>query len=216
MAEQSGRAAAQSPTTPVRVVIAEDEAIIRLDLAEMLGELGYDVVGEADSGDRALEMARNLRPDVALLDVNMPGLDGISVAGHLSADQICATVLLTAFSQRELVERAGDAGVMAYLVKPFQASDLLPAIEVAVRRFRDSVQVSAQRDKVATQLADRKLSDRAKSLLMSNYGMTEPEAFDLLQRTAMNTRSTLGAVADQVLGGTLDVHSLLSNEQTDQ
>ena len=183
------------------MVIAEDEALIRLDLAEMLTEEGYDVVGQAGDGERAVELAEALRPDFVVLDVKMPRLDGISAAQRIAAARIAPVVILTAFSQRELVERARDAGAMAYLVKPFARHELIPAIELAVSRFN---QVQALEAEVATlleRLETRKAVDRAKGLLMTAQKMTEPEAFRWIQRTAMDRRTTMRSVAEAVVDG---------------
>jgi AmiR/NasT family two-component response regulator len=185
-----------------RVLVAEDEALIRLDLKEMLQEEGYDVVGEAADGEQAVKLARELQPDLVILDVKMPVLDGISAAEQIVAERIAPVVMLTAFSQRELVERAVDAGAMAYLVKPFAKSDLLPTIEVAVSRHQ---QLAALEREVATledRLETRKLVDRAKSRLQTEHGMTEPEAFRWIQKTSMDRRTSMRAVAEEVVAGT--------------
>lgn len=194
----------------LRVVIAEDEAIIRLDLKEILEEEGYEVVGAASRGEEAIDLIRNLRPDLAILDIKMPGKDGIEVASELSQENICPVVILTAFSQRSFVEQARDAGVLAYLVKPFQASDLVPAIELARARFQERValeeEVSNLSDKVeraTRQLETRKLLDRAKGILMDRDSLSEPEAFEFIQKTAMDTRSTMAEVAQRVISGEL-------------
>ncbi|CKH87540.1 ANTAR domain-containing response regulator [Mycolicibacterium smegmatis] len=184
---------------PRRVLIAEDEALIRLDLAEMLREEGYEVVGEAGDGQEAVEMAESLRPDLVIMDVKMPRRDGIDAASEIASKRIAPIVILTAFSQRELVERARDAGAMAYLVKPFNINDLVPAIEVAVSRFAE---LSALETEVATlseRLETRKLVERAKGLLQAKYKMTEPEAFKWIQRAAMDRRTTMKRVAEVVL-----------------
>ena len=186
---------------PRRVLIAEDEALIRLDLAEMLTEEGFDVVGQAGDGEEAVSLATSLRPDVVIMDVKMPKKDGIDAAAEIVNDQIAPVVMLTAFSQRDLIERARDAGAMAYLVKPFNQVDLLPAIELAVARYAEMV---ALRDEVAdvnARLETRKLVDRAKGLLMTNQKMTEPEAFRWIQRTAMDRRTSMQVVAQAVLDG---------------
>jgi AmiR/NasT family two-component response regulator len=190
-----------STPTPRRVLIAEDEALIRLDLKEMLEESGYIVVGEAADGEVAIELARTLEPDVAILDVKMPVLDGISAAERITADGLCAVVMLTAFSQRELVERAVDAGAMAYLVKPFARSDLLPAIEVAVSRHQQLKALAAEVHDLTDRLETRKLIDRAKGLLQSTGGMTEPAAFRWIQKTSMDRRTSMRAVAQAVVDG---------------
>ncbi|MGO1053735.1 ANTAR domain-containing response regulator [Crossiella sp. CA198] len=194
-------AEAQEQAAPVqrRVLVAEDEALIRLDLVEMLREEGYEVVGEAGDGERAVELAGELRPDLVIMDVKMPKKDGIEAAGEIARDRIAPVVILTAFSQRELVERARDAGAMAYLVKPFAKRDLVPAIELAVSRFAE---LSALENEVAgltERLETRKAIERAKGLLMTKQGLSEPEAFRWIQRTAMDRRTTMKAVADAVL-----------------
>lgn len=192
----------ESPTDadrPRRVLVAEDEALIRLDLAEMLREEGYEVIGEAGDGQEAVELAEALRPDLVIMDVKMPRRDGIDAAAEIASKRIAPIVILTAFSQRELVERARDAGAMAYLVKPFSITDLVPAIEVAVSRFSE---IAALEDEVATlgdRLETRKLVERAKGLLQSKHQMTEPEAFKWIQRAAMDRRTTMKRVAEVVL-----------------
>ena len=188
---------------PTRVVIAEDEAIIRLDLAETLVEEGYDVVGEANRGDDAVALVRELRPDVAVLDIKMPGLDGLSAAREIAAERLAAVVILTAFSQRELVERARDAGALAYLVKPFQRSELVPAIELALARFTELRDLAEQSASLSRQLETRKVVDRAKGMLMDTHGMSEADAFSFIQRAAMSGRTTMAAVAEQILAGSL-------------
>jgi two-component system, response regulator PdtaR len=188
---------------PMRVLIAEDEALIRLDLKEMLEEEGYSVVGEAADGQAAIDLAVKERPDLVILDVKMPVLDGISAAEQLAADHIAAVVILTAFSQRELVERARDAGAMAYLVKPFTKADLVPAIEIAVSRFQE---VSALEGEVGTlkdRLEVRKLLDRAKGKLQAEQGLSEPDAFRWIQKTSMDQRLAMRTVAERVLDGTM-------------
>ena len=182
-----------------RVLIAEDEALIRLDLAEMLREEGYEVVGEAGDGQEAVELAEKLTPDLVIMDVKMPRRDGIDAAREIAEKRIAPIVVLTAFSQRDLVERARDAGAMAYLVKPFSISDLIPAIELAVTRFSE---ISALEKEVATlgdRLETRKLVERAKGLLQAKQGMSEPEAFKWIQRAAMDRRTTMKRVAEVVL-----------------
>jgi response regulator NasT len=187
----------------IRVVIAEDEAIIRLDLKETLEEEGYDVVGETGRGDSAVELVRELRPDLAILDIKMPGMDGLEAARIISDEKICGVLVLTAFSQREVVEQARDAGALAYLVKPFQKSDLIPAIEVAIGRFRELQMLSGEVDALGEQLETRKAIDRAKGFLMDNHGLKEQEAFTFIQRTAMSERSRMRDVADRILAGEL-------------
>jgi two-component system, response regulator PdtaR len=190
-----------STPEPRRVVIAEDEALIRLDLKEMLEEEGYAVVGEAADGEAAIELARTLEPDLVILDVLMPVLDGITAAERITEAGICAVVMLTAFSQRELVERAVDAGAMAYLVKPFAKSDLLPAIEVAVSRHQQLRALRAEVHDLTDRLETRKLLDRAKGLLQNQAGMTEPAAFRWIQKTSMDRRTSMRAVAQAVVDG---------------
>lgn len=189
--------------TPTRVVIAEDEAIIRLDLAETLTEEGYEVVGEANRGDDAVALVRELRPDVAVLDIKMPGLDGLSAARAIAAERLAAVVILTAFSQRELVERARDAGALAYLVKPFQRSELVPAIELALARFTELRDLAEQSESLSRQLETRKVVDRAKGVLMDTHGLSEADAFGFIQRSAMSGRTTMAEVAEQILAGSL-------------
>ncbi|WP_420819109.1 ANTAR domain-containing response regulator [Nocardioides iriomotensis] len=186
--------------TPVRrVVIAEDEALIRLDLAEMLGEEGYDVVGQAGDGERAVTLAEEHRPDLVVLDVKMPKLDGISAAQRIAEQRIAPVVILTAFSQRDLVERARDAGAMAYLVKPFTKSDLVPAIEMAVSRFAELQLLEAEVADLSERLETRKAVDRAKSILQKQLGLSEPDAFRWIQKTAMDLRLSMRQVADGVV-----------------
>jgi response regulator NasT len=187
----------------IRVVIAEDEAIIRLDLRETLEEEGYEVVGETGRGDHAVDLVRELQPDLAILDIKMPHMDGLDAARIISQERICGVLMLTAFSQREVVEEARDAGALAYLVKPYQKSDLIPAIEVAIGRFRELVQLSGEVDALGEQLEARKLIDRAKGVLIDECGMKESDAFTFIQRTAMSERSRMRDVADRILAGTL-------------
>ncbi|MFM9034956.1 MAG: ANTAR domain-containing response regulator [Mycobacterium sp.] len=182
-----------------RVLIAEDEALIRLDLAEMLREEGYQVVGEAGDGQEAVELAESLNPDLVIMDVKMPRRDGIDAAAEIAAKRIAPVVVLTAFSQRDLVERARDAGAMAYLVKPFSISDLVPAIEVAVSRFAELTQLEREVASLGERLETRKLVERAKGLLQAEHGMSEPEAFGWMQRAAMDRRTSMRRVAEVVL-----------------
>ena len=188
---------------PTRVVVAEDEAIIRMDLRELLQEEGYEVVAECGRGDEAVALVREHAPDVALLDIKMPGLDGISAAREISSERLTAVVLVTAFSQRELIEEASDAGVQGYVVKPFERHDLAPAIEVAIARFRTEKALAEQVSDATERLETRKVLDRAKGTLMDRDGFSEQAAFDFLQKTAMTTRRPMRAVADEVLAGTL-------------
>lgn len=185
--------------TRLRIVVAEDEALIRLDLVEMLREEGYEVVGEAGDGESAVRLAEELRPDVVMLDVKMPVLDGISAAERIATQRIAPVVMLTAFAQRELVERARDAGAMAYLVKPFAQSDLVPAIELAVSRFAEIVTLEAEVADLGERFETRKRVDRAKSLLQEAYKLTETDAFRWLQKSAMDRRLTMREVADVVI-----------------
>ncbi len=187
----------------LRVVIAEDEALIRLDLKEMLEEEGYSVVAEAADGETAIEKVTSLRPDLAIFDVKMPVLDGISAAERIAAERIAPVVILTAFSQRELVERARDAGAMAYLVKPFTKADLVPAIEMAVSRYSEIKALDSEVVTLKDRLEVRKLLDRAKGLLQSEHGLTEPQAFRWIQKTSMDRRLTMRKVAEAVIEGTL-------------
>ncbi|KQH77954.1 transcriptional regulator [Mycobacterium gordonae] len=190
-------AAAAPP--PRRVLIAEDEALIRMDLAEMLREEGYDIVGEAGDGQEAVELAEQHKPDLVIMDVKMPRRDGIDAAAEIASKRIAPIVVLTAFSQRDLVERARDAGAMAYLVKPFTASDLVPAIELAVSRFSELTALEREVETLSDRLETRKLVERAKGLLQVKQGMTEPEAFKWIQRAAMDRRTSMKRVAEVVL-----------------
>ncbi len=186
-----------------RIVVAEDEAIIRLDLVETLREEGYDVVAEAARGDEALKLIEEHEPDLAILDVRMPGLDGIEVAREVVAQGSAAVLILTAFGQRELVERAADAGAMAYLVKPWQRSDLVPAIEVALARHRETRALAEEKEDLAEQLETRKLVDRAKGQLMDKHQLSEGDAFRFVQTSAMGTRRSMREVAQAILDGEL-------------
>ena len=188
---------------PLRVVIAEDEAIIRMDLRETLEEEGYEVIGETGRGDQAIELVRGLQPDLAILDIKMPGMDGLEAARIINGEKICGVLMLTAFSQREVVEQARDAGALAFLVKPFQKSDLIPAIEVAMGRFRELRSLTGEIDALGEQLESRKVIDRAKGLLMDELGMSETDAFAFIQRTAMSERTRMRDVADRILDGSL-------------
>ncbi|OHV03091.1 ANTAR domain-containing response regulator [Mycobacterium talmoniae] len=187
-----------APTTH-RVLIAEDETLIRMDLAEMLREEGYDVVGEAGDGQEAVDLAEQLRPDLVIMDVKMPRRDGIDAASEIASKRIAPIVVLTAFSQRDLVERAREAGAMAYLVKPFSISDLIPAIELAVGRFSEIAALEREVASLSERLATRKLVERAKGLLQAKQGLTEPEAFKWIQRAAMDQRTTMKRVAEVVV-----------------
>ena len=187
----------------MRVVIAEDEAIIRMDLRETLEEEGYEVIGETGRGDQAVELVRGLQPDLAILDIKMPGMDGLEAARIINGEKICGVLMLTAFSQREVVEQARDAGALAFLVKPFQKSDLIPAIEVAMGRFRELRSLTGEIDALGEQLESRKFIDRAKGLLIDELGMSESDAFSFIQRTAMSERTRMRDVADRILDGSL-------------
>ena len=188
---------------PTRVVIAEDEAIIRLDLRETLEEEGYEVVGETGRGDEAVQLVTELEPDLAILDIKMPGMDGLSAARHIAGARLTAVLILTAFSQRELVEQARDAGVQAYLVKPFQRTELVPAVELAIARFGELRALAEQTRSLEEQLETRKVVDRAKGVLMDECGLREQDAFSFIQRTAMRERLTMRVVSDRVLAGEL-------------
>ena len=188
---------------PTRVVIAEDEAIIRLDLKETLEEEGYEVVAETGRGDEAVQLVKDHQPDIAILDIKMPGLDGLSAAREIAGERLAAVLILTAFSQRDLIERARDAGALAYLVKPFQKADLLPALEVALGRFKEMKALHDQATSLEEQLENRKAVDRAKGHLMDEHGMTEAAAFAFVQKTAMRERKTMKAVAEAVIDGSL-------------
>jgi two-component system, response regulator PdtaR len=190
-----------------RVLIAEDEALIRLDLREMLIEEGYDVVGEAGDGETALHLVEELRPELVILDIKMPIMDGLAAAERIAAARLAPVVILTAFSQRDLVERARAAGAMAYLVKPFQKSDLVPAIEIAVSRFMEMTALETEVATLAERLEARKTVERAKGAMMTRYGMSEPEAFRWIQRAAMDHRMTMRDVAERVLADTPDSSS---------
>lgn len=182
-----------------RVVVAEDETLIRLDIVEMLEHEGYDVVAQAVNGEQALELAREFKPDLVLMDVKMPVMDGITAAAALTAERIAPVVLLTAFSQRELVERAQEAGAMAYVVKPFTAADLIPAIEIAISRGEQIAALASEISDLQEQFETRKLVDRAKSRLMEQLNLTEPDAFRWIQKTSMDRRLSMREVADAVL-----------------
>ena len=182
-----------------RVVVAEDEAVIRLDIVEMLREVGYDVVGEASDGESAIRLAEELRPDLVVMDIKMPILDGISAAERIARARIAPVVLLTAFSQKELVERARDAGAMAYVVKPFTSADLVPALEIALSRHAEISSLESEISDLTERFETRKLVERAKSLLQTSMGLSEPEAFRWIQKTSMDRRLTMREVAETVL-----------------
>jgi response regulator NasT len=185
----------------VRVVIAEDEAIIRLDLKETLEEEGYEVVAETSRGDEAVALVREHRPDLAILDIKMPGMDGLSAAREITSERMAAVLILTAFSQRNLIEEARDAGALAYLVKPFQKSELVPAIEVALGRHKEMLALADQAKNLEELLENRKWVDRAKGSLMDKYGMSENDAFTFIRTTAMQQRKTMREIAQSILAG---------------
>jgi len=187
--------------TAKRILVAEDEAIIRLDLAEILTEAGYDVVGQASNGEQAVTMTRDLAPDLVIMDVKMPVLDGITAAERIGAERICPVVMLTAFSQTELVERARDAGVMAYVVKPFTAADVTPAIDIALSRWGELKALESEIADLGDRLETRKAVDRAKGVLMTKLKITEAEAFRWIQKTAMDRRMGMREVAEAVVAG---------------
>ena len=187
----------------IRIVLAEDEAIIRLDLRESLQEEGYEVVGDVGRGDKAVEMVDELRPDVAIFDIKMPGMSGLEAAKIVSDKKICPVVMLTAFSQREIIEQARDAGALAYLVKPFQKTDLVPAIELAIARFAELKSLSGEVAALGAQLEIRKLVDRAKGVLIDNHQMSESDAFSFIQSMAMSQRMKMGDIAEQIIAGKL-------------
>ena len=190
-----------APSSTKRVLVAEDEAIIRLDLAEMLGEAGYEVVGQAGDGEQAVAMALELRPDIVILDVKMPVMDGITAAEQIGKERICPVVMLTAFSQTELVERARDAGVMAYVVKPFTAGNVTPALDIALSRWGELKALEAEVADLGDRLETRKAVDRAKGVLMAKLKITEADAFRWIQKTAMDRRMGMREVADAVVAG---------------
>ena len=185
----------------IRIVVAEDEAIIRLDLVETLTEEGYEVVADTGRGDTAVELVRTHQPDVAIFDIKMPGMDGLEAARVVTDEKICPVVMLTAFSQREIIEQARDAGALAYLVKPFQKTDLVPAIELAIGRFAEMKLLTGERDALDEQLKLRKTLDRAKGILIDQYAMSEHAAFDFIQKHAMSSRSKMKDIADRVIAG---------------
>ncbi|MGH2777175.1 MAG: ANTAR domain-containing response regulator [Actinomycetota bacterium] len=197
----SGHSAQPGVTgTRPRLLIAEDEAIIRLDLKEMLEEEGYEVVGEAADGEAAVRLARENDPDLVIMDVKMPGMDGLTAAEKIVDEQLSAVLILTAFSQRDLVQRAAEAGAMGYLVKPFQKSDLMPAIDIALARHAQLSAVRKESGDLAEQLETRKAVDKAKGRLMDGQGMSEAEAFRHIQKRAMDERRSMKDVAEELLG----------------
>ncbi|MFM7761436.1 MAG: ANTAR domain-containing response regulator [Acidimicrobiaceae bacterium] len=187
----------------IRIVLAEDEAIIRLDLRESLQEEGYEVVGDVGRGDKAVEMVEALKPDVAIFDIKMPGMSGLEAAKIVSDKKICPVVMLTAFSQREIIEQARDAGALAYLVKPFQKTDLVPAIELAIARFAELKSLTGEVAALGAQLEIRKLIDRAKGVLIDKHQMSESDAFSFIQSMAMSQRMKMGDIAEQIIAGKL-------------
>ena len=193
------RIADDSDRNLIRAVVVEDETLIRLDIVETLREAGYDVVGEATNGDEAIEAAGELQPDLIVMDVKMPGTDGITAAEKILDRQNCAIVMLTAFSQKDLVDRARDAGAMAYVIKPFTPADLLPAIEIAISRNQEIISLQNEVESLTEQFETRKRIDRAKGLLQDKMGLTEPEAFRWIQKTSMDRRLTMREVADAVI-----------------
>lgn len=184
---------------PPRVLVAEDEALIRFDLVELLNDEGYEVVGQAGDGEAAVEMARELEPDLVVMDVKMPKMDGIAAAEIIASERIAPVVMLTAFSQRELVEQAREAGAMAYVVKPFDASDVVPAIEIAMARYAEIQALDDEIEDLEDRLASRKIVDQAKGILQESLGLTEPEAFRFIQKTAMDLRKSMREVAEGVI-----------------
>jgi response regulator NasT len=188
----------------IRIVLAEDEAIIRLDLRESLQEEGYEVVGDVGRGDKAVEIVEALRPDVAIFDIKMPGMSGLEAAKIVSDKKICPVVMLTAFSQREIIEQARDAGALAYLVKPFQKTDLVPAIELAIARFAELRSLSGEVAALGAQLETRKLIDRAKGVLIDKHRLSESDAFAFIQSMAMSQRMKMGDIAEQIIAGKLN------------
>jgi response regulator NasT len=187
----------------VRVVVAEDEAIIRLDLKEILEEEGYEVVGETGRGDEAVQLVRDLDPDLAILDIKMPGMDGLAAAREIAGERRAAVLILTAFSQRDLIEQARDSGALAYLVKPFQKSELIPAIEVALGRFKEVKALEDEVQSLEERLETRKVVDRAKGMLMDKFKMSEDDAFNFIQKTAMRERVTMKDIGRRIIAGDL-------------
>ncbi len=199
MAKTADKNEKEEKVTRPRVLVAEDEALIRLDLVELLEEQGYEVVGQAADGEKAVEMARELRPDLVVMDVKMPKMDGITAAENITDERIAPVVMLTAFSQRELIQKAKTAGAMAYVVKPFDASDVVPAIEIAMARFQEMQALDDEVASLEERLESRKIIDQAKGILQEALGMTEPEAFRFIQKTAMDLRKSMREVASGVI-----------------
>ena len=214
MSDSSAHPGSAQPVDPIRIVLAEDEAIIRLDLRETLEEEGYIVVGETSRGDQVLDLVREKRPDVAILDVKMPGTDGITAAAQIRDERLCAVLLLTAFSQRDLIARAADAGALAYLVKPFERAELVPAVEVALVRFRELVALNHQVERAEARLEARKAIDRAKGRLMDVCSMSEAEAYSLIQHRAMGERRPMDGVADEIIKMSPDLLKALGKDKT--
>ncbi|HUR23587.1 MAG TPA: response regulator [Acidimicrobiales bacterium] len=187
-----------------RVVIAEDETIIRLDLKEILEEEGYEVVGETGRGDEVVDLVKATQPDLAILDIRMPGMDGLTAAREITSERRAAVLILTAFSQRNLIEEARDAGALAYLVKPFQTNELIPAIEVALGRFAEMKALEQENKNLEEQLETRRWVDRAKGMLMDRHGMSEADAFRFIQQAAMRERQTMRVVAKRIVDGELN------------
>lgn len=194
----------QAPTGKTRVVVAEDESLIRIDIVEILRDNGFDVVGEAADGEKAVALAEELRPDLVVMDVKMPLLDGISAAEIITKKKIAAVVLLTAFSQRELVERAAEAGALAYVVKPFTPNDLIPAIDIALTRYQQINSLEEEVSDLEERLETRKILDRAKGILNDTMGLTEPESFRWIQKASMDRRLSMREVAETVIGQLAD------------
>lgn len=184
---------------PTRVLVAEDEALIRLDLVELLTDEGFEVIGQAADGEEAVKLARELKPDLVIMDVKMPRMDGIAAAESIAEERIAPIVMLTAFSQRDLVERARDAGAMAYVVKPFDSSDLIPAIEIAIGRFAEIKAIEEELASLEDRFESRKIIDQAKGILQEGLGLSEPEAFRWIQKTAMDLRKSMREVAEGVI-----------------
>ncbi len=214
MSDPSAQPGSPQVEDPIRIVLAEDEAIIRLDLRETLEEEGYIVVGETSRGDQVLDLVREKRPDVAILDVKMPGTDGITAAGQIRDERLCAVLLLTAFSQRDLIARAADAGALAYLVKPFERAELVPAVEVALVRFQELVALNHQVERAEARLEARKAIDRAKGRLMDVCSMSEADAYSLIQHRAMGERRPMADVANEIIDMSADQLKALSGDKT--